>query len=250
MAYFVFEQKHVFYRIKGKGSPILLLHGNTASSKMFNTVVNRYAKHFKVILLDFPGHGNSDREEKFETDFWHYNAKATYALINALKLENITIIGTSGGALVGINLALEHPECIKFLFADSFEGEYPLSSYIKSIEEDREKDKKKLFAKLFWYYCHGRDWEKIVDADTRVNMEFAKTGKAFFHKPISELKVPTLLTGSMQDEYCDHLDKIYAEFKGKNDLLEINMFEKGGHPAMLSNKNEFLNLVKQKICIK
>lgn len=247
MAFFVFQNQKVFYKIIGKGKPLLLLHGNTASSKMFSSVISKYTQHFRVILFDFPGHGKSDRLEKFETDFWHYNAKVTYALINELKLEKISIVGTSGGALVGINLALEHPERINCLFADSFEGEYPLPSYIKSIETDRERDKKKLLAKLFWFYCHGRDWKKVVDADTKVNIEFAKTGHTFFHKSISELKVPTLLTGSMQDEYCDHLDKIYAELKGKNDLLEINMFETGGHPAMISNKNEFLNLVLQKL---
>lgn len=247
MAYFEFEQKRVFYRIKGKGNPLLLLHGNTVSSKMFSHLVGKYAEYFQVILIDFPGHGRSDRLEKFETDFWYYNAKAVYALIDYLNLEKVSIIGTSGGALVGINLALEHPERINYLIADSFEGEHPLTSYIESLKTDRDRDKKKLLAKLIWLYCHGRDWKNIVDNDTLVNIEFARTGKSFFHKSISELTVPTLITGSRQDEYCDHLDNIYAKLKAQNDTLKIHMFNRGGHPAMLSNKNEFLNLIKPKI---
>jgi len=247
MAYFEFDNKKIFYKVKGKGTPILLLHGNTVSSRMFSTLINKYSKVFQVITIDFPGHGKSERLEKFDTDFWYYNAQVTNALIEKLKLDKVTVIGTSGGALVAINLGLENPEKVNYIIADSFEGEFPLQSYIESIETDREKDKKKLLAKLIWWYCHGVDWKKIVDLDTKVNIEFSKTGKSFFHQPISELKVPTLLTGSLKDEYCDHLDEIYADLNKKNDSLEIHLFNEGNHPAMISNKNDFFEIVRNKI---
>ncbi|WP_321345053.1 alpha/beta hydrolase [uncultured Draconibacterium sp.] len=247
MAYFVFKNKKVFYRTIGKGEPLLLLHGNTMSSKLFVTLTRKYAKYFKVILVDFPGHGKSERVEKFETDFWYYNSEVIYVLIQELKLEKVSVVGTSGGALVAINLALEHPECMKYLIADSFEGEFPLTSYVETIEKDRETDKKKLLAKVIWWYCHGSDWEKVVDLDTNVNIEFYKTGKSFFHKSISALQEPALITGSRKDEYCDHLDKIYGDLKNKNQKLEIHLFEQGGHPAMITNTNAFLEIIIQKI---
>ena len=247
MAYFIFEKQNVFYKIKGEGEPLLLLHGNTMSSKMFGTVIKKYTKYFQVILIDFPGHGKSDRREKFQTDFWYYNSEVAYALIQELGLEKISVVGTSGGALVAINLGLEHPECIKHLIADSFEGEFPLKSYVDSIKQDREKDKSKLLARLIWWYCHGSDWRKIVDLDTTVNIEFYKTGRSFFHKSISELRVPTLIIGSKMDEYCDFLDIIYDDLSKKNKMLNIYLFEHGSHPAMISNSNEFLEIVKQKI---
>ncbi len=247
MAFFTFEDKKVYYKEIGTGEPVLLLAGNTASSKMFKSIIGKYSKDFKVILIDFPGHGKSDRIEKFEIDFWYYNSRVCYQFIDFLKLDKVSVIGTSGGALVAINLGLEHPERINYLVADSFEGEYPLNSYIDSLESDREKEKKNIFAKLFWFINHGFDWEKIVDMDTEMLINFSKLGKSFFHKSISELIVPTLLTGSKQDEYCDSLDKIYEALKMKNNKLEIHMFKKGKHPAMLTNKNDFYELVKSKI---
>lgn len=247
MAFFEFEDKQVFYEVKGKGEPLLLIHGNSVSSKMFSFLLRKYSKDFMVIAFDFPGHGKSDRLEKFETDFWFFNSKVAYALIEELKLDKVSVIGTSGGALVAINLGLEYPERVKCLIADSFEGEYPLESYINSLKTDREKDKKKLFAKLFWFFSHGFDWKKVVDMDTEVNIAFSKTQKSFFHKSISELSVPTLLTGSMKDEYCSHLDDIYTGLKKKNNLLEILLFENGNHPAMLSNKDGFYDSIKRKI---
>ncbi|MFA5752892.1 MAG: alpha/beta hydrolase [Bacteroidales bacterium] len=247
MAFFTFEEKKVFYKEIGAGEPLLLLAGNTASSKMFRSITGKYSKDFKVILIDFPGHGKSDRVEKFELDFWYYNSRVCYQLIDYLKLPKVSVIGTSGGALVAINLCLEHPERIKYLIADSFEGEYPLDSYLTSLESDREKGKKNIFARLFWFSNHGFDWEKIVDQDTEMMIDFSKQCKSFFHKSIAELTVPTLLTGSKQDEYCDYLEKIYKALKVKNDKLEIHMFDTGKHPAMLTNKDAFYELVKSKI---
>jgi pimeloyl-ACP methyl ester carboxylesterase len=249
MAFFTFEDKKVFFQEIGTGEPLLLFAGNTASSKMFRSITGKYSKDFKVILVDFPGHGKSERVEKFELDFWYYNSRVCYELIDYMKLPKVAVIGTSGGALVAINLCLEHPKRIKYLIADSFEGEYPLDSYLSSLERDREKGKKNLFARLFWFSNHGFDWEKIVDQDTEMMMDFSKQGKSFFHKSISELSVPTLLTGSKQDEYCDSLDRIYEALKMKNDKIEIQMFDKGKHPAMLTNKDAFYELVKSKISL-
>lgn len=242
MAYFKFKNNKIFYQITGKGEPLLLIHGNSVSSKMFDSVINIYSEKYQVIVFDFPGHGQSSRLEKFETDFWYYNSWVANALLEELNLKKINVIGTSGGALVGINLALEHPDKVKFLVADSFEGDYPLKSFVESIVVDRARDKKIQEAQLFWRLMHGEDWEKVVDLDTEVNIAFAKTGKSFFHKSISGLNVPTLLTGSLQDEYCHNLDKIYRNLQVKNPALKVHLFKKGKHPAMLSNKDEFFQL--------
>lgn len=242
MSYFNYNEQKIFYEIKGEGKPVLLIHGNSVSSGMFSSVIELYAKNNKVITFDFPGHGKSSRLKKFETDFWFYNSEVAYALLEELNLDKVAVIGTSGGALVGINLALEHPEKVSSLIADSFEGDYPLESFISTIKEDRKRDKMNSDAKTFWSFCHGKDWERVVDMDTDVIIEFTKTGKSFFHKSVSELSVPTILTGSKKDEYCNYLDKIYEKLKLQNPKLKVYLFEEGGHPAMLSNYDEFYSL--------
>jgi pimeloyl-ACP methyl ester carboxylesterase len=247
MAYFTHTNQKIYYEVTGTGEPLLLLHGNTASSRMFDHLVGNYAKDFKVILIDFPGHGRSDRIDTFETDFWFYNAVICHHLLDHLDLEKVSIVGTSGGALVAINLGLEYPHRIKQILADSFEGEFPLPSFIDSLEKDRQAGKQDPPTLSFWQYSHGPDWEKIVDLDTEMLLRFSDLDQSFFHLPISALAVPTMLTGSREDEFCDHLDAIYATLKQKNSALEIHLFEKGSHPAMLSNEEEFLKLVRQRI---
>lgn len=247
MPHFKFSQTKVYYTIVGEGKPLILLHGNSVSSEMFAQVLADYAKFFKVILIDFPGHGKSERVVKFETDFWFYNAKVVYALIQGLGFEKVSVVGTSGGALVAINLGLEHPECIEFIVADSFEGEAPLPSFMETLVADRNRDKQNPLAQEFWKGCHGKDWEQVVDQDTQMLLDFGKAKKSFFHQSIAGLKGHTILTGSRQDEYCDHLDQIYAGLKKRNQELDIYLFDEGGHPAMLSNHTTFLELVKEQI---
>ena len=40
MSYYVYDDKKIFYSETGSGQPLLLLHGNTASSKMFEQIAD------------------------------------------------------------------------------------------------------------------------------------------------------------------------------------------------------------------
>ena len=42
MSYFIYHGKKIFYREVGEGKPVLFLHGNTASSKMFEFILPLY----------------------------------------------------------------------------------------------------------------------------------------------------------------------------------------------------------------
>ena len=173
-----------------------MLAGNTASSRMFAPLVRMYNRNYKVILVDYPGHGKSERLERFESDFWFYNSQVCEALLDELGIEKTYIIGVSGGAIVGINFALENPRRVGRLVADSFEGESLPEGFDRLIEADRRQGLKSLGSRLFWRALHGRGWKKIVEADTRTITDFYRSSRSFFHKPLSALEVPTLLIGS------------------------------------------------------
>lgn len=61
MPYFTYQSKQIYYSEAGAGKPLLFLHGNTASSKMFEPLLPLYTDNFKVILIDFLGNDRSDR---------------------------------------------------------------------------------------------------------------------------------------------------------------------------------------------
>lgn len=247
MSYFNFDNKRVYYTEFGNGTPLLLLHGNTASSNMFVEIVEKYKKNFKVILIDFLGHGKSDRLDKFPADLWFYEAKQTIAFLREKQYSKVNIIGSSGGALVAINVALEASELVNKVIADSFEGEKPLKAFTENIEVDRENSKQNENVKVFYLYMHGSDWEQVVDNDTSAIIRHEKEIGKFFHKDLQSFKSDILLTGSKEDEFIgtispNYFEKVYGELVSKIGHGKINLFETGGHPAMLTNQDSFYQL--------
>ena len=250
MSFFNYKNKKVYYEEIGTGKPVLLLHGNTASSNMFLDIIESYTSNYKVILIDFLGHGKSDRLEEFPIDLWFDEAQQVISFLKEKKYNNVNLIGSSGGALVAINVALETPELVDKVIADSFEGEKSLKKFTKNIIKDRELSKNDENAKMFYKYMHGDNWEKIVDNDTKSIVEHDKTIGNFFHKPLETLQSHILLTGSKEDEILcsispNYFQDIYIDMLRKIEHGEIYLFESGGHPAMISNKNEFVQLSKR-----
>lgn len=248
MAYFEYKQKRCYFEEQGNGKPLLFLHGNTASSCMFDDLVKIFSKKYKAIMIDFLGHGKSERVDKFATDLWFDEALQVIALLEQMDYKKVNLIGSSGGALVAINVALERPDLVEKVVADSFEGETPLKQFIEIAREDREKSKQDENTKQFYMSMHGRNWENVVDCDTKAILEHAKTIGNFFHKSLSQMKPEILLTGSKEDEFvqlaCPYFyEQTYQILIDKMGSGKMHLFEHGGHPGALTNKNEFAKLV-------
>lgn len=250
MAYFIYQGHACYYEELGVGSPLLLLHGNTASSKMFEGIAEEYSKKHRVYLIDFLGHGRSERLERFPVDLWYDEAQQVITFLKEKDLYEVDLIGCSGGSLVAINVALEVPERIKKVIADSFEGEVPLKAITDHIAEERAQSKTDENAKMFYYYMQGEGWEQVVDNDTNAIIEHEKTIGKFFHKSLETLKADILLTGSKEDEFVnamgeDYFEKTYRGMIEKIGHGELHLFEKGNHPAMLSSTEEFIEKSEQ-----
>lgn len=241
MSYFIYHNKKCWYEEAGSGQPLLFLHGNTASSRMFAETEKLYRGKFKTILIDFLGHGRSDRLDTFQTDLWFDEAQQVIAFLDQTGYKNVNLIGSSGGAQVAINVALERPDLVNKVIADSFEGEVPLKAFVENVIEDREASKQDEGTKSFYIFNHGEGWEQVVDNDTKaIHDHYIGIGK-FFHKSLSELQAEILLTGSREDEFASpqFYEEVYQGLVKKIGHGKIKLFEKGGHPALLSNGQEF-----------
>ena len=247
MSYFDYEGNKIFYEESGEGKPLIILHGNTASSKMFVPIIPLFSENHRVITMDFLGCGQSDRLREWPVDLWYEWSKQVIALCDHLNLSKVDLIGCSGGALVAINAALENPERIDAMVADSFEGIKANASITEQIYIGRN------YAKQNEGFCsmlktmHGDDWEKVLDADTKSIVNHAKTVGDFFYRPFSELQSRILLTGSDEDEMFPkgHYEELFHNICSQTSFAENYIFEHGGHPAMMSNIEEFVSMCKE-----
>ena len=107
MAYFYYAGKRIFYTESGSGIPCVFLHGNTASSKMFQFILPLYEQTMGIVLLDFLGNGKSERVCRFPDELWIDQGMQVVTLCKALGYPKVNLVGTSGGAYAAINAALD-----------------------------------------------------------------------------------------------------------------------------------------------
>jgi|UniRef100_UPI0035223757 pimeloyl-ACP methyl ester carboxylesterase len=244
MSYFNYQTKRIFYTEVGCGKPLIMLHGDTASSTMFELLLPLYQEHFRVILIDFLGNGKSDRVNKFPADLWISQAQQVIALIEHLGLEKVNLLGTSGGAWVAVNTALERPDLIAKVVADSFDGRTLNHNFADNLLKEREYAKHDTYAKQFYEWCQGEDWETVVDLNTQALTECAEKNLPLFSKPLETLNNPILFIGSLEDDMCreDMLEE-YTEMSKIVKNGTIHSFSKGGHPAVATNAEKFAEIV-------
>ena len=246
MTHFNYQSKRIFYKEIGVGKPLIMLHGDTASSVMFEFLLPLYQENFRVILIDFLGNGKSDRIEKFPENLWITQAKQVIALIEHLKLQKANLIGTSGGAWVAINTALKRPDLIDRVVADSFDGRTLHENFAENLLQEREFAKHDNHAKQFYEWCQGEDWETVVDLNTQALTKCAVNQIPLFCKPLETLSTPILFTGSLEDDMCRK--NMVEEYTEMNRLVQngtIHIFKTGGHPAIMTNAEFFSKIVTE-----
>ena len=117
------------YNYKGS-DPVLLLHGGLGSTLNWGNQVPALMKTHKVIALDSRGHGRSTRSE--QPFSYELMASDVLAMMDYLKLDKVSIIGWSDGGIIGLVLAMQHPERVKGLFA--FGANYNVSGFNPTAE--------------------------------------------------------------------------------------------------------------------
>lgn len=236
MAYFHYQSNKIFYKEVGVGTPLIMLHGDTASSVMFEFILPLYQENFRVILMDFLGNGRSDRVLAFPENLWITQAEQVIALIEHLQLAQVHLLGTSGGAWVAINTALKRPDLISKVVADSFDGRSLHENFANNLLQEREMAKHDLYARQFYEWCQGDDWETVVDLNTQALLQCATDRISLFCQPLETLGVPILFMGSLEDDMCrQNMLEEYTEMKQLVPHGMIHLFESGGHPSILTN---------------
>jgi pimeloyl-ACP methyl ester carboxylesterase len=105
----------VWYAMFGRGEPVVLLHGGLANANYWGHQVRALQRHYQVIVMDSRGHGRSSRNQ--EPYGYDLMASDVVALLDHLKIRKTAIVGWSDGAIIGLDIAMKHPERVSRLFA-------------------------------------------------------------------------------------------------------------------------------------
>lgn len=97
----------IHYVEKGAGDPVLFLHGNPTSSYLWRNVMPYVEPHARTIAMDLIGMGRSDKPALGYRFFDHYRYVAGF--IEALGLENLTLVVHDWGSALGFHYAHRNP---------------------------------------------------------------------------------------------------------------------------------------------
>jgi esterase len=93
---------------------LILLHGYAETSEVWNEVAADLAREFRVIALDQRGYGQSSRVPDLDYSRSR-QIEDLEAIIDALGLRSVTLVGHSMGGANAICYAAEHPEMVTAL---------------------------------------------------------------------------------------------------------------------------------------
>jgi pimeloyl-ACP methyl ester carboxylesterase len=106
----------IFYRSFGSGPAVILLHGGLANGEYWGKQVPALQQAgYRVVVIDSRGHGRSTRDARPFT--YELMASDVVAVMDALKLPRAAVVGWSDGAIVGLVMALHHPQRLTRVYA-------------------------------------------------------------------------------------------------------------------------------------
>lgn len=101
------REQRIAYLDVGAGPPVILIHGFGGSMWQWEYQQHALSQHFRVLTLDLPGAGLSDKPEiEYRPD---QMLDFFVGFMDAVKIRQATLIGNSMGAGLAIGMALTHP---------------------------------------------------------------------------------------------------------------------------------------------
>ncbi|WP_439532786.1 alpha/beta fold hydrolase [Polymorphobacter sp.] len=211
----------VHYRAAGEGAPLLMVHQSPWSSMQYHAVLPRLAAlGMAVRAPDSPGYGMSDPAPEGVTIADH--ADNLVAVIAAMGLGSVTVVGHHTGALIAASLAARYPALVSRVVLDNCpfytpdERETRLRGHGGTLEI--RPDGSHLTER--WALMRRVADKEMTDASIQLAvMAWCEAGRdtghraAFSHDAgpdIAAIAAPVLLIASRTDPICGHADRIAA----------------------------------------
>jgi pimeloyl-ACP methyl ester carboxylesterase len=214
---------------------LLLLHGGLGNADYFVNQIPAFSENYYVITMDSRGHGRSTMSEQQIS--YAVMASDVLALLDTLKIDAVNLVGWSDGGIIGLDIAIHHPDRLKKLVA--YGANYVPSGVKTDIGESVR----------FNAYIEMASKDYVLLSPTPDGFEafLANIGNMWATEPnytkeeMSGITVPTLILDGMQEEaiYPEH-DLEMAQLIPNADLVLMGGV---GHFAMWEKTEDFNDII-------
>jgi pimeloyl-ACP methyl ester carboxylesterase len=175
------------------GAPVVLLHGGLANSNYWGNQVPALAATHRVIVIDSRGHGRSTRSSA--PYGYELMASDVLGVMDKLGVKQAAIVGWSDGAIIGLSLAMNHPDRVARLFAFAANSD---PSGVKDV------DKSPVFQQ---FIARGEKEYEALSATPKEYKKFVEEISAMWagqphwtKEDLAKITVPTWIVDADHDE--------------------------------------------------
>jgi pimeloyl-ACP methyl ester carboxylesterase len=222
----------LWYAVFGHGEPVILVHGAFGNSNYWGLQVPTLARHYKVIVLDSRGQGRSSWNSEPPLSF-HLMASDVLAFMDALHIPKAALVGWSDGGIIGLDIAIHHPERLTKLFA------FGANSDPSAIKDDIQQQP--AFSE---YSRRNKDeYQKLSPAPNQLKAfseqldKMEDTEPHFTDEQLRSIRVPTWIVDGDRDEGIkrEDTDHMAALIPRAGELILPNV----SHFALLQDPEQF-----------
>ena len=222
----------IWYASFGRGEPVLLIHGGLANSNYWGHQVRALLKHYRVVVMDSRGHGRSSRNE--QPYGYDLMASDVLALMDHLGIKKAAIVGWSDGAIIGLDIAMHHPERVSRLFA------FAANSDPSGVADIAKSD-------VFNAYIEraGEEYKRLSPTPTEYKSFVEQITKMWETQPnwteadLAAIKVPTWIVDADHDEAIkrENTEFMAAHIPNAGLLIQPNV----SHFSFMQDPEQFTN---------
>ncbi|MGE0287692.1 MAG: alpha/beta fold hydrolase [Bradyrhizobium sp.] len=106
---------NIYYEVHGSGPPLILTHGYSSTSAMWRGQIAALSRHYKLVLWDMRGHGQSDYPEDPASYSEALTVADIAALLDVVGAGKAIVGGLSLGGYMSLAFYRSHPERVRAL---------------------------------------------------------------------------------------------------------------------------------------
>lgn len=253
MSFTKIKNHKINYIKKGKGKPVILIHGWNCSIPFWDQNINEFSKNYCIYALDLPGFGDSPPTLK------HYSINEYTELLKdfmgKLNIKKTVLVGHSMGGAIALDFIEKYPNKVeKLVLIDTLIKKVPF--ILKFLLIPFIGKKLHNFTIKNYYYLKYTGWalfhnkkvynEKIIHAVLKTN-SFASLNslksynKTNFTLICNKIKVPVFIVIGDRTIF---IMKRHAKLLKKNiKNSEIILIKNSKHAPMMENSSFFNNHV-------
>jgi len=217
----------IYYETYGGGQPVLILHGGLGRLEDMQHQIRALAETRFVVAADSRGHGRStDADEALS---YSLIADDMIKLLDTLEINTVDIVGWSDGGIIGLDLAMRHPERIRRLVAIG--SNYDVDGVIDKPDRAAEPPRRRGFLRR--NELDPAHWAALY----RKVITMWRTLPHYSSADLAKIKAPTLvMAGEFDAIRRSHTDQLAKAIRrGREEIIA------GGSHFIINDQPDVVN---------